>query len=202
MFPKRSGIALLLLLVGCGGGSDDGGDSPDEKPRPQAKVNHEPRVEGEWRVVYTPVGFGEGQELRATWTVTPSCKAGSCDFKIESDQGARHHFEYDPAIKDWTGSDRQRDDCTAENGDVIMKGAYRIRSQITLTPIRAVRNANGTFVTEMFGDRRDRITMAPGAEDAGCEFSSGQQESVRAVRADPPVGKAETVGPKVEEGIE
>lgn len=192
------GLALLAL-AGCGSGDDEPSDTP--KP-PAKKVNHEPRVEGHWRIVYTPT-FGGGQEQRATWTVTPECSEGPCDFRIKSSAGARHHFRYDPAIKDWTGRDRQRQDCVEDNSDeVTVKGGYRVRSQITLTPIRAVRNAKGTFVTEMFGDRRDRISVTPEAQEAGCALVESEQEGVRAVRIDPPAGNEQTVGPKVEEGVE
>jgi hypothetical protein len=189
MFPKRSGIVLLLMvLAGCGGG-DSGGDT--DKPKPEAKVNHKPRVEGRWRVVYTPL---QGQEQRATWTVTPDCDIGACGFTIKSTGGAAHHFLYDRAIKDWTGNDRQTSTCADQDtGEVSAKRGYRIRSQINLTPIRVVRTRRATYVTEMFGDRRERFDVTAEGEAAGC-FSQTSQDGVRAVRIDSPSGKPERVG--------
>jgi hypothetical protein len=177
----------LVLLAGCGGD-----DSTDRQPRPKANVNHEPRVEGEWRIVYTPLG-GE-QEERATWDTRPVCDTGPCDFTITSDAGARYRFEYDPAVKDWTGRDRQVNDCVNEDGTVALKRAYVVRSQITLTPTRAVKKSNGTFITEMFGDRRDKNVLTDAGRDEGCPEAAPVQVSVRAVRADPPAGKSKPIG--------
>jgi hypothetical protein len=188
----------LAVLAGCGGGDDDTGD----KPAPPAhKVNHEPRVEGKWRVVYTPLSSDE-QESRATWTTTPECERGPCDFTIKSTAGAKHHFNYDPAIKDWSGRDRTIDPCgDVATNEVAVERGYRNLSQITLTPIRAVRTETGTFVSEMFGDRRDRLTLTAAGEEAGCAAAPIREYSLRAVRIKPPAGKEQTVGPKIEEGL-
>jgi len=192
----RRGLALLpvVLLAACGGGDDS-----DDSGPPAQKANDEPRVEGKWRVVCTPFS---GQESRATWTTKPACAEGSCDFTIKSTAGAQHHFIYDPAIKDWTGRDRQTAACAEEfSEEVAAEHGFTVVSQITLTPIRAVRSDTGTFVTEMFGDRRDEYTPNSAGKKANCGSGGDEQSSVRAVRVDPPAGDEQTVGPQGEEGV-
>jgi hypothetical protein len=181
-------LAALGLLAGCSGDEKDQGGVARTETAAKPKVDPRPRVEGRWRIVYTPLS-GE-QEQRATWIVSPDCPEGPCGFRIKSDQGARHRFVYDEAIKDWTGRDRQRNPCVTSSGDVLVKDAYRVQSQITLTPMKAVK----TFVTELFGERRDRVSLTPKAESAECDPAPPTQDSIRAVRADPPPGKPKTVG--------
>jgi hypothetical protein len=170
-------LAALGLLAGCSGNEEGGACVERAERAPKPKFDRRPRVEGRWRVVYAPLGGGD-QQQRTTWAVTPSCKTGPCNFRIHSDRGAQRLFVYDPTFKTWTGRDRQRDYCAIQS-------AYWTRSEITLTPLRAVRNAKGTFVTQMFGG----ITLAPGEQDAGAEASASRRETVSVVRTDPPPGK-------------
>jgi hypothetical protein len=170
-------LAALGLLAGCGGNEEQEGCVERAEPTPKPKFDRRPRIEGRWRVVYAPLG-GEHRQQHTTWAITPSCTAGPCNFRIHTDRGARRLFVYDPTYKTWTGREGQPGYC-------LIQSAYRSRSEITLTPLRAVRDAARTFATQMFG----RITLAPGAQDAGGEASASRQETVRAVRTDPPPGK-------------
>jgi hypothetical protein len=155
-------LAALGLLAGCSGDEEDGGCVERVESTPKSKADRLPRIEGRWRVVYSPLGGGR-REQRTTWAVTPSCRTGPCSFWIRSDRGRRRRFVYDPAVNTWTG----RSYC-------VIKSAYWSGSQITLIPLRAVRKAQGSFVTQMFGGR---------------EPSARRREIVRAVRTDPPLGK-------------
>ena len=181
MIPRRSGIVLFLaLLAGCGG--DDG--SNDER-------NGEPRVEGRWRVIYTPrSGLHED---RVTWGTTPHCAEGTCGFTINSTGGGHHRFSYDSAINDWSGIDEEFRPCLDDRREVVLEKGYRLSAQISLTASRVVTSADGTFVSEMVGERRDEVTLTPGAKAAGCDFAPNRRLSVRAVRIDPPAGDEKTV---------
>jgi hypothetical protein len=192
VFAKRAGIALFLLLAGCGGG--DGDD-----PAPTVNLNREPRVEGRWRIVYTPDGE---RSQRATWRIRPVCETGPCAFNIISDAGASYAFEYDETTQDWTGRDRQTMDCVADDGKkVLQKNAYVVRSEITLTPIRAVRSGNESFLTAMNGDRYDRSILTEEGFQKGCRDAATVHGSIEAIREDPPPGKPRLVGPSLEEEL-
>jgi hypothetical protein len=156
-------LAALGLLAGCSGDEEHVGCREMARSTPVPSDDRRPRIEGRWLAVYAPLGR-EHREQRATWAVTPSCKAGPCSFRIQSDRGARRQFVYDPAFKAWTNRD---------HGYCVTQTAYWSRSDITLTPLRAVRIPNGTFATEMFG--------------------ASMRETVRAIRMDPPLGKQQPV---------
>jgi hypothetical protein len=191
VFAKRAGIALLLLLAGCGGGDSD-------DPAPATNLNREPRVEGRWRIVYTP----DGEEAqRATWRIRPVCDAGPCAFNITSDAGANYTFEYDETTQDWTGRDRQSQDCISDKGGVLSKNAYIVRSEITLTPIAAVRSGKETFLTEMNGDRYDESVLTEKGFEKGCRDAATEHGSIQAVREDAPAGRPRSIGPSLEEEL-
>lgn len=192
MFRTRAGAALLLLLAGCGGG--DG-----ETQAPPADLNREPRVEGRWRIVYTPDG---DQKQQATWRIRPICATGPCTFNITSDAGASYTFEYDETTQEWTGLDRQSMDCVANDGETVLKkNAYVIRSEITLSPVSAVRSGNETLLTEMDGERYDRSTLTEEGFSKGCRDAAPVHGSIEAVRENPPVGTPRPVGPSLEEEL-
>jgi hypothetical protein len=193
VFQKRAGIALLLLVAGCGGGDAD-------EPAPVTNLNREPRVEGRFRVAYTPAEGGETQ--RAIWRTQPICDAGPCAFTIVSDAGARYSFEYDEATKEWTGRDRQSMDCVADKGDkVLQKNAYVVRSRITLTPVLGVKAGKTTFVTEMAGDRVDENALTEEGFARGCRDAAGEEGAIRLVRVNPPPGRQRRIAPSIEDAL-
>jgi hypothetical protein len=160
-------LAALGVLAGCSGGEEDGVCVVPADSSPKPEVDRRPLVDGHWRVVYAPLGRDRRQQ-HATWAVTPSCKSGPCNFRINSDRGARRLFVYDPTFKTWISRDPRRDYC-------VVQSTYWTRSQITLTPLRGVRSAKRTFATQMFGGRR--------------EAPASRRETLRAVRTDPPPGR-------------
>jgi hypothetical protein len=174
-------MVLLLLLVGCGG------DGADEQA-PVINVTQDPRVEGRWRITYTPDAGGEEQQ--ATWKTRPICDAGPCTFSIISDAGASYSFEYEDSLKEWTGRDRQSMDCLADKGKkVLLKNAYVVRSEISLTPISVVKVGRESFVTEMTGERSDESSLSDEGFAKGCRDSPPTFGAIRAVRLDPPTGR-------------
>jgi hypothetical protein len=194
MFRTHAGIALavLLLLAGCGG--DDAGEQA-----PTTNLNREPRVEGRWRIFYTPDGE---ERQQATWRIRPLCATGPCTFNITSSAGATYSFEYDETTQEWTGRDRQLMDCISNKGDTVLsKNAYVVRSQITLSPIAAVRAGKETLLTEMHGDRYDRSTLTEEGFTKGCRDAATVHGSIEAVRVDAPPGRQRPVGPSLEEEL-
>ena len=186
MFARRFAIALMLLLAGCGG------DSRDEQPA-VIDLNKEPRVEGRWRITFTPDAGGGDQQ--ATWRTRPICDRGPCNFTIRSDAGARYTFEYEESIQEWTGRDRQSEDCIGDKGDkVLLKDAYVVRSEINLAPVSAVRTGRESFVTEMVGERYDQRSLSDEGFEKGCRDTEPTYGSIRAVRLDPPTGKPRHLG--------
>jgi hypothetical protein len=193
VFRSRAGIVFLLLLAGCGG--DDG-----ETQAPPVNLNQEPRVEGRWRIVYTPDGE---KKQEANWRIRPICATGPCTFNITSDAGASYTFEYDETTQEWTGLDRQSMDCVSNDREkVLMKNAYVIRSEITLSPISAVRSGNETLLTEMDGERYDRSTLTEEGFSKGCRDAATVHGSIEAVREDAPPGTPRPVGPSLEKELE
>jgi hypothetical protein len=179
-------MLLLLLLAGCGG------DTVDE-PAPVINLNKDPRVEGRWQVTYMPSGHAQPQQ--ATWRTHPICDVGPCTFSITSNAGARYSFEYDDPVKEWTGRDRQSQDCFSDKGNkLLVKDAYTVRSEITLAPVAVVKVRSESFVTEMTGERRDESSLSDEGFAKGCRDVDPTSGSIRAVRLDPPDGRPEVLG--------
>ena len=189
MVLKRAGIVLAAVLLGGCGGDSGGGES--DTPAPETKVNNEPRVEGRWRVQYVPITGAD--ELRATWTTDPACDTGACSFDVRSTRGFNLTFRHDEALGDYRGRTIEPDTCSDETtGEVAVEHGYDVRVQVTVQPVKTVSTDQGTYVTEMFGNRRDRFAATDAGEQAGCSDTS-VESTVRAVRIEPPAGKVKRI---------
>ena len=151
-------IALALLAGGvptaCGGSdSSEPADKPDAQNTAPAKPKGDPhpRVEGRWRVVYTPRD-PDAEPGRTTWSITPTCEAGACSFRAKSTHVA-YRFRFDAAIGDYTARTKYTQDCfNLTTDEVLVKDAYKARSQITVEVIDAVKTDEGVaYATEMSG---------------------------------------------------
>lgn len=180
-----SAVAVLAAFGGVGCGGDD---APAAKPKP--KGDPRPRVEGEWRVVYTPQDTSQPED-RATWTATPSCKYGACGFRVESNKGIKLRLRFDDAIGDYTDRNRSFGPCVnAETNETVIEDAYAYLDQVTLTTSSGVKNSRGAFAIEMTGTRVQRGELRPEHLNSDCDpEDEGQRIDMQLVRVDPPRGR-------------
>lgn len=202
----RSRRAVLLVsgavaaVAGCGG--DDSPErerastaqaTPTKTASPTPTPDPRPRVEGTWRVVFTPRD-PESDPDRVNWTITPRCAEGACGGRIQSSTGRRFKLTFDEAIGDYGTTGRSTSDCVnLATNELIFKNAYRNRTIGTLTVTQSVKAEHGEFATEMFGEWRTRSTMKPAAEGT-CNAADLLVDDVRAVRKDAPEGEPGSVG--------
>ncbi len=176
-------VALAVLIAGCG--SDD---APAAKPKP--KGDPRPRVEGEWRVLYTSQDASQLDD-RATWTVTPKCKFGACGFRVKSNKGIKLRMRFDKVVGDYTDRTRTTYPCgNEETGETFIEDAYVMIDQVTLEPSVGIKNGRGTFATEMTGTRETQSHLRPEHADSGCDGEEDwERADLRLIRTDPPRGR-------------
>jgi hypothetical protein len=202
----RSRSAALLIsgafaaVAGCG--SDDSPEherastakaTPTETATPTPTPDPRPRVEGAWRVVFTPRD-PEMDPDRVNWTITSRCAEGACGGRIQSSTGRRFKLTFDEAIGDYGTNSRGTSDCVnLTTNELIFKNAYKNRTIGNLAVTQSVKTEDGEFATEMFGEWRTRSTMKPAAEGT-CDPAELLVDDVRAVRKDAPEGEPGSVG--------
>ncbi len=178
-------MVLTAGLSACGftgeGASTDSASKPDPRPR----------IEGKWRVTYTPRDGDQGPE-RVAWTVAPACPQGACAILIRSSNGNRFRLAFDVATGVYGANKVYRRDCTNPAvGKVAARKAYRNRVISSYGIAKSVSSAEGLVATEIFGVRRTPTTLKPSA-NGKCEPDLAVNvESVRGVRVGAPAGAIE-----------
>ena len=190
----RTAVAVAvaaLAITGCGSSGDSG------KTNTAAQSgDSRPRVEGMWRLVYTPQA-GNQHEERYTWQTTPECPAGACSFRVQSRTGNHFRFHFDHALGDYRRKFEDHADCIdLSTGQVLVSDGYTTHSIEDLQVTNSViSDADGVdYATEMSGTEDDQNQLTSEAEAAGCS-AKADHYTIQAVRFDKPTGKPGSAAP-------
>jgi hypothetical protein len=175
-------LPVVSLVGGCG--EDRAGPVGDPRPR----------VEGTWRVVMTSRS-GREAPGRATWTTTPTCRYGACDFTFRRSSGKPRRLRLDKVIGDYTGAWSAFTSCTnLATGEVIAARGYKVDHKVTLRVTRHVRHQGRTYASELVGEQFSRPIIRPEFEGP-CREEFPATFDLRMVRSDPPPGTPTRVAP-------
>jgi hypothetical protein len=182
-------LGMASVAPGCGGSNGSGAENATQTSAPIKKGDPRPRVEGRWRVLFTPTDQESNPE-RVVWRTSPRCPFGACSFRVKSSSGSKRRFRFDKAIGDYFFYKTASTDCGYEVGHkVTAKGAYQTRLSDTLRVTDSIDTPDGTlYAARMKGKEVQRSLLRP-SQPPQCQQTTIYRGHIDAVRIDPPKGK-------------
>jgi hypothetical protein len=178
MRTTLSAVAVLALVFATGCGS----------ATTQVKGAPGPRVDGTWKVVFTPKNY-RGDTTRVTWYVKPLCPTDACTVDFRSSGKLSGRFVFDRMTGGYELSRRTFSPCVAaRTNKILVNNAYREDRKISFHVADERVEGGRRLATELRGEDASIVAMTKEAVRAKCLSPGREVDKFVAVRVSPVSG--------------
>lgn len=169
-------VLALAFATGCGSATT------------QVKGSPGPRVDGTWKVVFTPKNY-RGTSTRVSWYVKPLCPTDACTFDFRSSGKLNGRFVFDRLTGGYELKRRTFSPCVASGSNkILVSQAYREDRKINFRVSDERVESGRRFATELRGEDSSVVAMTKEAVHAKCVSPGREVDRFVAVRVSPVPG--------------